>query len=109
MMILNACEGLFLIGHPVLGVVWRLDVKTGEYAQVIDLPIMKSIPGSIPTLGVNGIKYRDGHLYFTSRNQQIFAQIPINPDGTAAGEPVITSSETGSMDDFDLDSAGNSV
>jgi hypothetical protein len=49
MTILHACEGLLLIGDPVLGVVWRLNVKTGEYAQVIDLPIMKSIPGSIPT------------------------------------------------------------
>ena len=47
------------------------------------------------------------YLYFTTTTQQIFVRLPINPDGSAAGNPVIINSSFGRPDDFALDEVNN--
>lgn len=106
----NAVTGLILISDPILGVVWSLNVNTGATAQVINLPILKSTPGSIPNIGVNGIHFcqTSNVLYFTSTDQKIFAKLPLNPQtGAAAGPLEIVASAFGMPDDFALDTLGN--
>ena len=103
----NVDTGLILISDPGLGVVWSLNVNTGVTAQAINLPDMKSIPGDIPTLGVNGIHYTNGYLYYTSTDQQLLVRLPINSAGLATGQPVVVAGSFGNLDDFDLDNVSN--
>ena len=104
---LNSLDGLLLISDPVLGIVWSLNINTGAKSQIISIADMKAITGMVPALGVNGIRYDDGYLYFTTTTQQIFVRLPINPDGSAAGNPVIINSSFGRPDDFALDEVNN--
>ena len=105
---LNAEEGLLLISDPVLGLVWSLNVNTGAKSQIISIADMKAITGMEPSLGINGIRYKNGYLYFTTTTQQTFVRLPLNLDGSAAGNPVIVNSAFGRPDDFALDDVNNS-
>ena len=103
----DADAGLVLISDPGLGVVWSLNVQTGATAQAIKLPDMQSLAGDMPTLGVNGIHYVNGYLYYTSTDQQLLVRLPISSAGTATGQPITVASSFGYLDDFDLDNVNN--
>ena len=81
--LLDREAGLILIADSGAGAVLRLNVRTGEIRKVLEDPLMA--PTSIPGNGVNGIKIRDGALFWTNNNAQTFNRIPIHPDGTTAG------------------------
>ena len=105
MAVLNESRGLIVIGDAGAGQVFTLDVETGKYSKTIDDPTMKPTP-SIP-LGINGLKIRDGYLYYASTAQAVFNRIPINDaDGTPAG-PAETVARFMLADDFSFDSAGD--
>jgi hypothetical protein len=82
---LSASAGLVLIADSLNGVVYRLNVNTGAYSIVIDDARMKYLPGSITNLGINGVKIRDGYLYWTNTGNPIFSRIPISSTGTPTG------------------------
>ncbi|KAI0965691.1 hypothetical protein F4678DRAFT_485172 [Xylaria arbuscula] len=85
-----------------LGVVWRIDISTGESSIVIDDPLMKSGVAS-NVLSVDGIKVDDGELIFTNPGQNIISKIPIDPFGDPEGTASVVVSVGG--DDFVIDFA----
>jgi hypothetical protein len=102
---LNESQGLLVVGDAGAGVVYTLNVHTGNYSKTIDDPTMK--PNSSYPIGINGIKVRDGYLYYTSEAQELFCRIPINTtSGTATGPAEIIATNIFG-DDFSLDQAGN--
>ena len=104
----DAASGLLEISDTALGLVWSLDVDTGAMSEVINLPDMKSIAGDIPQLGVNGLHYTSGDLYYTSTDQQLLVSLPISPStGAASGNPTVIASKFGMPDDFALDNVDN--
>lgn len=56
-------------------------------------------PMSAVAYGINGVKVRDGLLYYTNGAQNLFAKFPISQDGTATG-PVAVISNGVASDDF---------
>lgn len=94
-----------LIADSALGVVWRLDFRTGDYEITLNNTLMWPVPGEIE-IGINGLHTRDGFLYFTNTFQGILARVPIHPDGTEAG-PYHIVANTGAVDDFTFDDVGN--
>jgi hypothetical protein len=104
---LNPLTGLLLISDPVLGVVWGLNVHTGQKSQVISIADMKAISGAVPSLGVNGIRYKEGFLYFTTTTREAFIRLPIHANGSAAGDPDVVATSFGRPDDFALDAVNN--
>jgi hypothetical protein len=97
-----------LISDAYLGVIWKLDTKTGKYEVILDEPEMKDAPNPVTVLGVNGIKLRQGFLYFTCSTQEIFARVAINADGTKNVGTKVEILATGIFgDDFALDRDGN--
>ncbi|KAL8785913.1 MAG: hypothetical protein Q9195_008434 [Heterodermia aff. obscurata] len=102
MTVLSTSQGTLLVADSLAGVVYRLDTTTGETAVVIDDPSMKGSP-----LGVNGLKIREGSLYFTNLGQGLFVRIPIREDGTPSGKAVVLSRDVTDADDFVLDDQGN--
>ncbi|KAK4549455.1 hypothetical protein LTR36_006452 [Oleoguttula mirabilis] len=106
-----------LVGDAALGVVYSVNVLTGEHSIAMDNPAFKPNPSAPFTLGLNGIQMHSGddHLYFTnSFRSPVLARIPLHANGTAAG-PVETilsvtpfPTHLGAQgDDFALDAAGN--
>ena len=105
---LNSASGLLEISDPALGLVWSLDVVNGAMSEAVNLPDMKSIAGNIPQLGVNGLHYTSGDLYYTSTDQQLFVSLSISPStGAASGNPSVIASGFGMPDDFALDNVHN--
>ena len=105
--LLDKSKGLILIADSGLGVVWRLDVYSGEIVKVIDDPLMKPKAGSVPPLGINGLHIFKGTLYFSNLNFETFNQVAIKADGTAAAPATAISSGFGNIDDFIFDRKGN--
>ena len=104
MTLLDREAGLVLIADSGLGGVWRLNVNTGEILLIISDPLMATPKGKFN--GVNGIKIRDGTLYFTDDYHQILGRIDIDADGTPAGNASVVLTNTAG-DDFTFDGSGN--
>ena len=101
---LDAVEGTVLVADSLLGAVFSVNIYTGAYKIVQDDATMKGpATGRLP-IGINGVRIRDGNLYFTNSGQNIFVKVPINADGTAAGAyKIIVENAVGQFDDFALD------
>jgi len=105
---LGAKKEEVLISDAYLGVIWKLDTKTGKYEVILDEPEMKDAPNPVAVLGVNGIKLRQDFLYFTCSTQEIFARVAINADGTKKLGRKVEILATGIFgDDFAFDRHGN--
>ncbi|KAG9240430.1 hypothetical protein BJ878DRAFT_526185 [Calycina marina] len=96
---LNDVLGYVLIADSYNGVVYRLDVYTGNYTIIIDDDNMKYLSDSITNLGVNGLKIRDSYLYWSNSGNPIFCRIPINDLGEATGASEVVAA-VDSADDF---------
>jgi hypothetical protein len=83
-------------------------MDSGAYSVAIQDPSMLANPRpGIPSIGINGMKIQQGHLYFVNLVEGTLCKIPINPSTGAATGPVnmITTSIFGA-DDFALDASG---
>lgn len=107
MALLDEEKGLILIADSAVGVVWRLNVLTGEVLRAIDIPAMHPAPPPALQVGVNGIKIREGALYFTNSGTNALYRLPIHPNGTAAANPSVVASGLYVADDFQFDNDGN--
>ncbi|KAK4619454.1 Putative hetero-Diels-Alderase [Fulvia fulva] len=93
-----------LVGDIRTGKIWRVNTTPGEHEVVIENNLTAVVPDPIYGVsGVNGLKVHDGALYFANTGQALFAKLPINTDGTPAGEPSIITrviNSTLQYDDF---------
>ena len=97
-----------LLADDTRGLVWRVDLATGEHGIAAESPLFLPADSSKVPYGVNGLRTLGGFLYFTSSAQGIYGRMPITDDGFAAGEAevlaVTESSRKVAMDGFDMDS-----
>lgn len=101
--LLDGGDATVLVADSGLGVVYRVDTKASTYEIVQDDASMKATG-----LGVNGLRVRNGNLFFTNGGKNTFTKVPINRDGTAAGAyQTIVTNTVGSFDDFALDILGD--
>ncbi|KAL2123711.1 hypothetical protein VTJ04DRAFT_76 [Mycothermus thermophilus] len=77
-----------LVADAGRGVVFKLDVNTGEHALVLDDPTMK--PSGFIPFGIDGIRYRDGVVWYTNIFRNSFHKIPVDPVTARATGPVTT-------------------
>lgn len=102
MALLSAAEGLVLIGDIDAGVVYRLDVSTGQYEITIANSLTATADSPVfGNVGVNGINVHGGQLYVANTGQGLIGRLPIHQDGTAAGEPVIIARALNASEQFD--------
>ncbi|KAK4108946.1 NHL repeat-containing protein [Canariomyces notabilis] len=66
-----------LVADAGKGVVYKLDVNTGSYAVVLQDPTMQPW-GGIP-FGIDGIKYRDGVVWYTNIFRNSFHKVAVDP------------------------------
>ncbi|KAG5913076.1 hypothetical protein E4U42_001506 [Claviceps africana] len=94
-----------LAADSTVGVVFRVNVRTGRVDLVLDLPEMKPVGGTTYSIGINGLRVRDASLYFTNSATHALYRVGINTDGSIAqGARVETVKvlDASFADDFDL-------
>ncbi|KAK4465329.1 hypothetical protein QBC42DRAFT_218862 [Cladorrhinum samala] len=93
------------------GRILRTDTRTKRTTTVLSDPGLLG-PGNntVLPLGVNGIKIRGGHLYFTNSALGLFGRVRINEDGTRFGSEIEVLSRlrgeigyANAFDDFAID------
>ncbi|OCL04744.1 NHL repeat-containing protein, partial [Glonium stellatum] len=94
-----------LIGDGAKGAVYRLSMSTGAYSIVIQDASMTP-PASAPVpIGIDGVRYRNGYVYFTNIFKNTFSKVQVDSNGKATG--TITQIWTNSTpDDFTITSDG---
>jgi len=104
----NEPSTTILVADYGLALVWRVDVKTGEYEVAAKVPEMEPLPNATIPLGVNGLKTsRDGgYLYFSNSNLASIFRLAIDERGIArkgARAELVARFEADDIDDFAID------
>ncbi|TVY45274.1 hypothetical protein LSUB1_G000464 [Lachnellula subtilissima] len=92
--------------------IFRIDTLTRTVDVAFADPLLGPGEGAIVTLGANGLKIRDGYLYFANSGQGFFARVAIDGQGNKVGdiETLATLEDVGfsnAYDDFAFDGSGN--
>ncbi|KAI1422123.1 hypothetical protein F5Y12DRAFT_717751 [Xylaria sp. FL1777] len=98
-----------LVADNELSLIWRVDLKTGEYETAAEVPEMKGLSNATVPLGVNGVKTRGEYLYFSNSNLASIFRLPIDKRGVAAKDAKaerVAKLDTGFVDDFVIDEEG---
>ena len=75
-----------LISDSAAGVVYRLNTMTSAYDIVLEDDTMKPAADAFAVLGINGVRYHDGYLYYTNSLKELFCRVAVNPStGQALG------------------------
>ncbi|PVH74617.1 hypothetical protein DL98DRAFT_467684 [Cadophora sp. DSE1049] len=104
--LLSRDAGTILIADSELGAVWKLDVKDGTLEVAVKVEEMEPpTPPGMP-IGINGIKIRDGYLYWTNTGKKIFCRVHIDENVKSVGDVEVLETDT-LVDDFVFDVKGN--
>lgn len=96
---------LVLIADSPKGAVWKVNVKTGEYAVALnDTTMMPAEGGALP-LGINGLKLVDGYVYYSCTTRMQFGRVKVDENANPVGPYEIIASGF-LADGLDVDSDG---
>ncbi|KUJ10203.1 uncharacterized protein LY89DRAFT_690005 [Mollisia scopiformis] len=98
-------KSFFLFADSEVGALVKVDVITGASEVWVQVDEMKCSPEGLK-IGINGIKYRDGYVYWTNTSKQLFCRIKIDDHGKIVGEAEIVTKDI-LVDDFVFDKKGN--
>jgi len=84
------------------GSLYRLSVSTRKYSVAFSDPTMKAPAGSFIDEGIHGIKYFDGHIYFTNTFGSTFNKVKLDGSTGEVSEPVIPITTSGLPDPEDF-------
>lgn len=93
---------LLLVSDFDLGVVFSIDIDTGESQIAINSTYTRSTG-----FGVNGLKVHGNVLYFTNSQQQTLVKVTINARGEAIGDYAVLAHAAFAPDDFAIDDRGD--
>lgn len=108
----NAERQYLMAGDVKTGVIYRVEVETGEYAAIINDTYTAPGPTyDFDTCATDGIKVVDDILYFDNCGQGTLVKVPLNTsNGTPAGDFEVVATRLTSYDqwdDFTFDCEGN--
>ena len=98
-------ENTVLAADSEFGALYKVDVGARSAAKVLQHEEMTSPAGAPMQIGINGVKVRDGHVYFSNSMRQSVYRVAVNAGLDAAG-PVETLASGFMVDDFALDADG---
>jgi len=96
-----------LIADSTLGLAWHLDVDTGKYRIGLREPHMLPAPKAPLKIGINGIHFFRGFIYWTNSFEATLYRIKVGHDGRAvagAAVEVVGKADAMFLDDFAMDS-----
>ncbi|KAI1330019.1 hypothetical protein F5Y16DRAFT_416609 [Xylariaceae sp. FL0255] len=95
------------------GRIFSVNTDTGEVKVAIQHEALEPgppRPGPVPPLGINGLRVRDSHVYFTNSAKGIFGCFRIDANGVITDELQILANSFADdriYDDFTFDYGGN--
>lgn len=95
-----------LISDSGLGVVWRLDTRTGEHTVVLEDDTLKPIAGVFPEVGINGLRVFQDYVYFVNSQKQTLNRVRIDLSTGEARGPYETITTGLPGDDFAISADG---
>ncbi|KAI0392916.1 NHL repeat-containing protein [Xylariaceae sp. FL0594] len=113
---LNGMAGLPAHPHVVLGAdsidgrIFSIDTRTRDVKVLLENDALAPMPEAGLKIGINGLRIRDGHLYFTNSTRGSLARYPIDEHGNKVGEiEILVQRPPGStmFDDFAFDREGS--
>jgi sugar lactone lactonase YvrE len=102
-----------LSADSLTGRILRIDIATRKWDVAFSDPALGPPEGSGFPLGANGIRVRNGFLYFANSGRGTFGRIAIDKKGNKVGKVEIIAtlpsppSMSNAYDDFDFDTHGN--
>lgn len=78
---------IVLIADSQLGLLFRLDTRTAKHEIILEGPELRPYPerqNSTVGFGINGVRIRDGYLYFSNSNLVKIFRVPITRYGYLA-------------------------
>ncbi|KAI1101672.1 hypothetical protein F4804DRAFT_315212 [Jackrogersella minutella] len=100
-----------LAADGLLGLISRVDVTTGRYEIVLDIPELKPVAGRPLYIGANGLKVQDGFVYWSNTGRVSLYRFRIDDKGYPIKgsdvEKVATVEGASGVDDFAFDKEGN--
>jgi sugar lactone lactonase YvrE len=95
-----------MISDSQLGLVWHLDIQTGNYTVLHRHETMEANSDLGLLIGVNGLRILHNYMYYTNSPKRIFCRVRIDTrTGRALGPYEIVSHDT-LADDFAIDPRG---
>ncbi len=82
----NGNKDYVLIADSINGLIYRVNVKTGEYKSTIASPLW--FPTPVVNFGINGVHVQEGYLFWTNSAQATFGAVPIDLQTAEAIGPV---------------------
>lgn len=110
--IVNAPAGLLMTGDAQTGTLWLIDVHAGTAKAVLTDPLLSPTStariASLAHVGINGIKFHNGSLYWTNTAKGLYCNIALsNYTGTPVGNASVLADYGTLTDDFNFDRYGN--
>jgi hypothetical protein len=79
-------EDLVLIADSPKGVVWKVNIKTGDYAVALNDTTMQPAKGQALPLGINGLKSIEDYVYYSSTTRMEFCRVKVDEDVKPIGD-----------------------
>lgn len=111
--IVNQPRGLLMSGDAQTGTLYLIDIQKHTANAVLQDALLsgtsQEVAAGLAHVGINGIKFHNGQLYFTNTAKGLFGSVPVDEaTGKPTGRPSILSNYNGTyVDDFSFDSSGN--
>jgi hypothetical protein len=93
------------IADAMDGVIYRMDPFTGFYTIAVNSTLTRKCHKT-DLEAVNGLKYHDGHIYWTNTGCDWYAKIKVNSTGQAVGDATLISDTALWIDDFAINANG---
>lgn len=87
------------------GSVYKVDLTSGDLTVALTDELMTPGPNAFIPIGINGVKVRDGYVYFTNSMRTSLNRVPVDEHATATGPVEIVASGFPN-DDFAFDADG---
>lgn len=98
--VLNRRKRLLLGADSLGGRIWQLNVSTKQIKIFSEDPLTKPAPDSNLPVGINGIRVREGAVYFSNTGREIIARLNVKYLETPIGSAVAVVTGLSGMDDF---------
>ncbi|KAK7635276.1 hypothetical protein IWX48DRAFT_126107 [Phyllosticta citricarpa] len=96
----NSKSAILLVADSVNGVVWRVGADTGDRVVALKDETMAPLENASTPIGVNGIKFKNGYVYYSNTNKQILCRVAVDADSGMATGPFEILATSFIADDF---------
>ncbi|CAG7928119.1 unnamed protein product [Penicillium olsonii] len=78
-------SNLVLVADSLMGVIWKVDTETGDYAVALNHTTMTAAPGPLP-LGINSCTVLGEYVYYTSTTRMQYCRVKVDKQANAVGD-----------------------